>query len=305
MKKNICSNCSKMKARRICLIKNNSLICSRCCAVTRNENCIECKYYAKIKEFENNKIKKRNDDNFIVAIDPEIENAVDNAMIFAEKGDVSKAEKLISNLFGLHPDNHSVLFAMGSLAALREKFRDAVFYLNKAVEIFPYFEEAWFNKGQAHIKLAELIETVEAFQKVIEIGDSSESFVQEAKRTLETIKKNIMKDSGLSLDKYIKNMKFYNVAFIDLQKGDIDKAITGFQKVLKTQEHYQSYGNLGICYAMLGRKDEAIKALNTALEIEPKYITALENKKNFLKLKDGEKLSIESIKFANYSKNNS
>jgi len=226
-------------------------------------------------------------------------------MGFAEKGDVSKAEKLISDLFILHPDNHSILFAMGTLAALREKLRDAIFYFSKAVEIFPYFVEAWFNKGQAHIKLTELIETVEAFQKVIEIGDSSESFVQEAKRTLETIKKNIMDDTGLSIDKYIKNMKCYNVAFIDLQKGDIDKAIIGFKKVLKTQEHFRTYGNLGICYAMLGRKDEAIKAVNTALEIEPKYEAALENKKNFLKLKDGEKISIKSIKFADYSKKNS
>lgn len=46
-----CVLCSKNKAQRQCMLKNNSSICSSCCALMRSENCQSCKYYNSIKNY--------------------------------------------------------------------------------------------------------------------------------------------------------------------------------------------------------------------------------------------------------------
>jgi Tfp pilus assembly protein PilF len=56
------------------------------------------------------------------------------------------------------------------------------------------------------------------------------------------------------------------------------------------KNHPQSYGNLGLCYMQIGKKEEAVKALDKALEIDPNYGPALANKAIIESLADGEKL---------------
>ena len=46
-----CVLCSKNKAQRQCMLKNNIIICSSCCASMRNENCQDCSYYASAKNY--------------------------------------------------------------------------------------------------------------------------------------------------------------------------------------------------------------------------------------------------------------
>jgi lipoprotein NlpI len=56
------------------------------------------------------------------------------------------------------------------------------------------------------------------------------------------------------------------------------------------KRHPQSYGNLGLCYAQLGRKADALAALDKALEIDPKYELATVNRAVIESLHEGEKL---------------
>jgi tetratricopeptide (TPR) repeat protein len=57
-----------------------------------------------------------------------------------------------------------------------------------------------------------------------------------------------------------------------------------------SNNHVQSYGNLGLCYAFLGKKQEALAAFDKALTIDPKYEPAITNRALFMSQKDGEKM---------------
>jgi len=55
-----------------------------------------------------------------------------------------------------------------------------------------------------------------------------------------------------------------------------------------TPKHVQSYGNLGICYSSLGRQEEALKAFDQAVALDPHYEPALINREIAASLKEGE-----------------
>ena len=66
--------------------------------------------------------------------------------------------------------------------------------------------------------------------------------------------------------------------------------------------HPQSYGNIGICYAHLGQKVNALAALEIALELDPMYEPVIVNKTATGTLKEGEKLEQEQLKSVDYYK---
>ena len=59
---------------------------------------------------------------------------------------------------------------------------------------------------------------------------------------------------------------------------------------------------MGICYAQLGRREEALANLNKALELDPNYEPALLNRKIVTSLKEGEKLPENRFNSVEYYK---
>ncbi len=54
----------------------------------------------------------------------------------------------------------------------------------------------------------------------------------------------------------------------------------------------QANGNLGLCYALSGEKALALEYLDKALELDPDYEIARNNRIAIAKMKEGEKLQI-------------
>ena len=112
-----------------------------------------------------------------------------------------------------------------------------------------------------------------------------------------------METEGIELNLYLEANDEFDKAFSYMQEGEWHEAITGFHKCIKINEkHPQSYGNLGLCYAHLGRKTEALDAFDRALEIDPKYEPAMINKAVVESLSDGEALNQESFESIDYHK---
>jgi tetratricopeptide (TPR) repeat protein len=227
----------------------------------------------------------------IMRIYPQVEEAVDQALGMAEQGKIRAAEKIISELLKQHPDIHTVHYAMGVICVMKEHYDEAIPYFDKAIEIYPYFAEAWFNKGVSHQKKLEVREMIKAYQKVVEIGDPADDFVSRANAVIKEMKNQIRQDTNLTLDQYLKGMDMFNEAFTAMQNHEWEKALRGFQEVLRMDpKHTQSYGNMGICYGHLGQREEALEALDKALELDPKYEPAILNRAAVSSLKEGEKL---------------
>jgi tetratricopeptide (TPR) repeat protein len=196
-----------------------------------------------------------------------------------------------------------VQYGMGTVLAVKGNYAESIVHFDKSLEIFPYFVEAWFNRGNSYKLLFNVGEAIKSFQKVIELGDSKDDFVKSAKELVEYMEQSIAEDTGLSLDLYLRSLDDFNKAFATMQNREYERAIAEFQDVLKINNtNAQTYGNLGLCYAFLGQQDKAIAAFDQALIIDPDYEPAATNRAIVLSLKNGEKLPDDHIKTIEYYK---
>ena len=303
MKRHECAICQKAKGKRLCKIKEKSFICTKCCAENRGNSCSGCSYYAQAEKYALEKIKKSDFKHFTAMIDPEVDEKVNNALAYVEKGNIHEGERLLTQQIKQHPNLHIVQYGMGTVLAMKGDYSESIKHFNKALEIFPYFVEAWFNKGNSQKNLFDVGGAIYSFQKVIQFGDPKDSFVKSANQIVQEMETIIYSDTGLSLDFYIQSMNDFNSAFSKMQKRDYDKAIAGFQKVASINtKNAQTFGNLGLCYAFQGQKEKALEAFEQSLLIDPKYQPAIENKRILLSLKDGEKLPDNCVRSIEYYK---
>lgn len=302
MVRNKCSVCNSKKAKRLCRIKDDIGICPECCAKIRYEQCEGCGYYSAAKQYEKG---KRNIKHFIASINPALDRECDKALVLAESGDVDGAEGLLMALHEKHPDYHVVQYGMGVCCVLQERTEEGIEYFKRAVEIFPYFTEAYFNLAMAYKKLFKLPEAVRAYREVIEIGNDEE-LVSEAKVVLDELE-SLVREDHESLDAYIKNMETFETAYSSMQKREFQTAIELFSRVLAVNpKHVQSWGNMGLTYACLGHKSRAIECFDKALEIDPLYELALVNRAFVVReMDEGKAIDWEGASVEYYKKYNS
>lgn len=300
MTKPKCEICNDKRAKRKCPTFNGQFICPSCCAELRNEACSGCRYYQAAVTYEASKAADKSKKEFIIEINEEVDDAVDRALALVEKGRFKKARRMLHDLEKRHPRNHMVMYGLGTAYALEQNLDDAISYFEKAVEIFPYFVEAYYNLGAAYQKKLDLRRCVHCMRKVIEIG-GNEMLVQEAENSIRFLEKTVSSKSRVKLDEFLRAQELFDAAFSQMEKTQWEQAIAGFQKCLKINlDHAQSYGNMGICYAQLGKKSEALAALEKALEIDPRYEPAMVNKAMIERMCEGEPLTSQKMKSVEY-----
>jgi len=297
MTKVTCQQCGSSKAKRTCKIKDSIQICSQCCGKLRSSLCEGCIYYDASKRYQSDKPQKER--HFITRIDPDIDEECDKVLSLVESGQVARAKELMSELLKKYPDYHMVHYGMGVCCAFQEKMEEAVGFFKKAVNIFPYFTEAHFNMAMAYTKLTDVGGAVKAFREVIRVG-GDQKLISEAKRRIDDLEKVVMENYGFNLDTYLKNNETFNRAFTALQKRNFGLAIDLFKQVLSIDpKNVQSWGNLGLAYAGIGKKSYALECLNKALELDPEYELAIVNRFSIKEMMEGECLKGE-IKDINY-----
>lgn len=291
MKKQKCVVCNKTKGKRGCKLNDSMLVCPVCCAEIRSSECEGCSYYKAAEKYKVSKFQNTGDKKFLINVDESIDSEVDKALELVEKDQMDQALAILEVLYEKHPEYHMVQYGMGILNAFKKNNDKAIECFKKAIEIFPYFVEAHFNLGVAYQKKLDMANTVLSMQKVVEIGNPGEPHVMHAKKMMRNLEQSFMKNDGVSLDDYMKNQSVFEHAVAEMEAGRLEHAIEGFMKSLKVMKnHPQSHGNLGICLAKLGKKEEALKAFDKTLEIDPAYEVAAYNKSLTEKLKEGEVL---------------
>jgi len=295
-----CQECGSAKAKRTCKIKNGIPICPSCCAKLRSRVCDDCSHYEASVRYQMEKpTKEQKERDFITLIDPDIDEECDKALSLVEYGQITQAEKLMSELLKKYPDYHTVQYGMGVCYVFQEKLEEGIRFFKKAVDIFPYFTEAHFNMAMAYSRLGEVGETVKAFKEVIRVGGDKE-LVSEAKNRVEDLERMVEKHHGFDLDTYLRNNGTFNKAFAALQETEFDLAVDLFTKVLSVDpKNVQSWGNLGLAYAGVGQRAKALECLDKALELDPKYELAIANRMFVEKMVEGECLKgkIESVNY--------
>jgi tetratricopeptide (TPR) repeat protein len=128
------------------------MVCPKCCAQIRNPSCATCSYYKTAEKYAEDKFRKSGGKSFIIELNEEVDKAVDKALALIERKKLKKAEKHLAELLSEYPNYHMVQYGMGALFAFKGQNDKAIFHFKKAVDIFPYFAEAYYNLGVAYKK---------------------------------------------------------------------------------------------------------------------------------------------------------
>ncbi|KIM02537.1 MAG: hypothetical protein KU28_12390 [Sulfurovum sp. PC08-66] len=130
---------------------------------------------------------------------------------------------------------------IGNQFALDGQYAQALTAYQKAIEINPKDDKAYYNMGIAYFNLKKYDKAVTAYQKAIEINP--------------------------------KDAKVYHsmgVAYAYL--NEYDKALTAFQKAIEINPKNDStYILMGISYGVLNEYDKALTAFQKAVAINPKF----------------------------------
>ena len=73
------------------------------------------------------------------------------------------------------PNNHDVLFTMGGIYYLKKKYKTAISYLDKSLEIATYDVDALLLKAYSHQKLGEGKRAIQCCEKIREVDPRNKS----------------------------------------------------------------------------------------------------------------------------------
>ena len=220
---------------------------------------------------------------------PNIEDRVDSALEIVEKGNRHKAVKILTELKKKHGDHPHICYGLGVLAAFENNYDEAASCFKKALQRSPDFVEAQFNLAATYQKQLNIFEMITAYRQVIRIGEAGSHVVQQAQDIINGMERQIRDSDGISLDAFLEAHQIFDRGVEHMASKEWKAAIANFIKALGINpNHPQSHGNLGLCYSRIGKRQLALKALDKALELDPHYQPARENRKLITSLKEGE-----------------
>ncbi len=159
---------------------------------------------------------------------------------------------------------------------------DAIPMLDKAIELDPTNAEAWLERGRFHREQGEFRPALEDLKKAIELApDQIDAYAERMTAYLCT--NDFLRVAG-DLDTILKRWPDHRYARMGKAallylKGDKETAAKEFAKLtLEMPNEALAFAGLGGCLLETGKPNEALKALNRAIEIEPKNVMALNNR---------------------------
>lgn len=220
----------------------------------------------------------------------DLHEVCDNALAMIEAGDLLSAEAEAEHLYNLYPDDPMVNFLQGVCELEREQHQKAISFFEKAVQINPWYCEAYFNLAGLYLQEKKIPQSIACLKKIIEIEGIHGDLGKLAKKKIDSFEERIQKSSGKNLEDYLISHALFEQAYKCLIREEYRDAISLFEQVLTLDpNHVQSYGNMALAYSALGAQQIAIHLLDKALLLDPTYEPAQQNREHIRLLKEGEK----------------
>ena len=256
-----CAICNRVKGKRVCKLHDGHLICPACCGENRGRRCEGCQYYEQGNRFQKLRNGSIAQKKFLVEIKEEVDAAVDRAMAAVERKKFSEAKKIFNRLMETDPEYYMVLYGMGVFWAMQKQYDAAIEYFKKAVDAFPIFVEAHYNLAVAYKSIFDIANMVRAFRNVLDLTQPGNEFYTKAREMIQTMEKSMRENNGPGLDAFINAQDEFDRAFHLMEKKDWKNSIKGFERSIRWHSTLpQPYGNMGICYAKMGKKQAALAA---------------------------------------------
>ena len=135
----------------------------------------------------------------------------------------------------------------GNRAYYKKNFNEAISNYNKAIEIEPQYDDAYYNLGSAYFEIGVYTEAINAFNRATMINPRYAN-------------------------------AYYNLGSCYLATQAYTLAVDTYQKaIMLDSQRPEFYNNLGVAYEYLEQYNEAIRCFERALSIDPNFTLAREN----------------------------
>ena len=263
-----CSICEKRKSKRICPALGGKGICPECCVSRRDASCADCEHYiagvrAMIDRF---RTSGKHPFNINTTHKDTIHDILEE---LAFTNDLDAAEEALES----YADDNSpfYLYARGVIGSMYcQDDEEVIEDLLDAIWHYPFFFYAWYNLSSALLELGYLAFAYDALQIVVNLTPPNYDLHIKAKdRLLELA--GMYDESDVLFP--LKEVIIRNQVAIYYEKitpKEPQRAADAFIKMLEEEPDKARYrAALGLCYAYLGRRDDAIRELRAALEVFP------------------------------------
>jgi protein O-mannosyl-transferase len=159
--------------------------------------------------------------------------------IYQSKRDLQKAYECYQQALSMNPDIKSAMLNLGGVLLDLGRYGESEQYLQKALAIDPYWADAYSLLGQAQAGSGRLDEARNSLLKAISLkpNTAQEHFV---------------------------------LGGIYARKGDFTAAVNEYQNSNAIQKDSITLSNMAGCLATMGRRDEAARAYEESLAMDPK-----------------------------------
>ncbi len=274
---NKCPICSATKGKRGCLLHNQQLICSPCCAKTRNPDCDGCSYYSEAQHYSTTKAKKAVKP-LTIRIDEAVNTEINRGLEMLDTGKLAEGESVLTALAqeSKNDDLCTLHFALGVLYIRKEQYEEAIASFDRAIAIYPHYVDAWFNKALAAQNNLDVLLMINALKRVLAIGDPNQAITLQAKEFLTAIEQRCGQDAGIDLDTYVQSLECFKQGVALMQTRQWQAALLAFEQgVALNANDVPALSNMAMCYMQLNESATAMTLFDQALAIDPEYEVAL------------------------------
>jgi tetratricopeptide (TPR) repeat protein len=209
-------------------------------------------------------------------------SALERGLAYLEAGRPRAARRRLERFVAANPDHAEGRSALGVCLLELDELDAAIAHLQAAARLEP--DEALHRwnlaaaakqaerMGGAYLALRE-------YNTLRDEGDGAAERQKEAKSFIRAYERMLRESHpGVPLSDVLRGEELFARAYAALTEGRPEDAQRGFEEVLElVPRHYPSWGNLGAAYLALEKREDAIRCLRRALELNPDYALARQN----------------------------
>jgi len=197
-------------------------------------------------------------------------------------GAVDTCRRLLSFLPKKAPQRAEVLDYLGTAQSMLQNFPQAYEAYTEALSITPDDAQLWYNRGIACRFTIRSGQSVRDFERAVELNKNpalEKQFAEALKDSRRLAEMSLkIRGSDFTLNQLIEQEDHFQRGLKLMEAGKWEEAGEAFQQSIEMSDCLpQPWGNLGTCFIMQERYDEAERALKRAIEIDPKYTIAKQN----------------------------
>ena len=195
---------------------------------------------------------------------------------------VTNCERLLNYLPPNAPQRVDALEKLGIAQGMLQNFAQSFDAYTEALALNPNNAELWYNRSTASGFTLRFGQALRDIERAIELNTRSElngKLAEGLEFNQMMAEKSIkLRGPNFTVDQLIEQENLFQRGLKSMETAEWEEAAQAFQASIALGDCLpQPWGNLGICFMMQERYDEAEAALKRALVIDPKYTIAKQN----------------------------